>query len=41
MMDRPHIVCHMVTSLDGKLTGFELAKAENKNGVLILNYKRK
>lgn len=27
--------------MDSKLTGFELAKAENKNGVLILNYKRK
>ena len=27
-MDRPYIICHMVTSLDGKVTGDFLKKSE-------------
>ena len=68
-MNRPYVICHMVTSIDGKVTGeflssqscakaceiyydkplfmdgtaqdFELIKTETKDGVIVLNYKRK
>ena len=32
-MTRPYIICH--------IANFELVRAENENGNLVLNYKRK
>ncbi|MGF7399085.1 hypothetical protein PQ744_01520 [Thermoanaerobacterium thermosaccharolyticum] len=32
-MDRPYIICHMVTSLDGKITGEFLKKVNTVNSL--------
>lgn len=33
-MNKPHIICHMLTSLDGKITGDYLATSETESGLL-------
>lgn len=32
-MDRPYIICHMVTSIDGKVTGEFLSRSENEKAI--------
>ena len=44
-MNRPYIICHMVTSIDGKVTGDFLnrpgCEAVTEEGSLVLHYRSK
>lgn len=39
-MNRPYIICHMTTSLDGKIEEYCLVDLKNYNEIIWMNYRR-